>query len=206
MTEIMIASMTDGQIETVVDQLRAAMRKHQNEVTKDGAQLALGTDNLGMRMFVPFRDLAEAQGEMIVRHVRVDRTKTPSQMVDTLGRKKYVDNDVRAMMPTQGKDEDDVYFFPAKRFIPAAELAAEYEKRGLIPDHYAQMQVSIDDPSFADEHPNGSQWQDEKGRYCYLAINRWDDERYVNVNQDDNDWRDNWWFAGVRKLAVPASE
>ena len=53
MTQIMIASgMSDGQIETAVQQLRAAMRKHRDEVQKDVAQQALGVDNLGMRMFV----------------------------------------------------------------------------------------------------------------------------------------------------------
>ena len=32
------------------------------------------------------------------------------------------------------------------------------------------------------------------------TFNRWnDDERNVNVNRNDNDWNDNWWFAGVRK-------
>lgn len=31
------------------------------------------------------------------------------------------------------------------------------------------------------------------------AFNQWnDDERNVNVNRNDNDWNDNWWFAGVR--------
>jgi len=31
------------------------------------------------------------------------------------------------------------------------------------------------------------------------AFNRWnDDERNVNVNRNDNDWNDNWWFAGLR--------
>ena len=32
----------------------------------------------------------------------------------------------------------------------------------------------------------------------YATFNRWDDERNVNVNRNDNDWNDNWWFAGVR--------
>ena|SRR3989339_967153 len=32
----------------------------------------------------------------------------------------------------------------------------------------------------------------------YATFNRWNDERNVNVNRNDNDWNDNWWFAGVR--------
>jgi hypothetical protein len=30
------------------------------------------------------------------------------------------------------------------------------------------------------------------------AFKRWNDERNVNVNRNDNDWNDNWWFAGRR--------
>src|SRR3989344_2671103 len=30
------------------------------------------------------------------------------------------------------------------------------------------------------------------------TFNRWNDERKLNVNRNDNDWNDNWWFAGVR--------
>ena len=31
-----------------------------------------------------------------------------------------------------------------------------------------------------------------------IAFNRWNDERNVNVNRNDNDWDDHWWFAGFR--------
>ena len=34
--------------------------------------------------------------------------------------------------------------------------------------------------------------------YIFATFNQWnDDERNVNVNRNDNDWNDNWWFAGV---------
>ena len=37
------------------------------------------------------------------------------------------------------------------------------------------------------------------------AFNRWNDERNVNVNRNDNDWNDSWWFAGSRNsLHFPA--
>ena len=35
--------------------------------------------------------------------------------------------------------------------------------------------------------------------YVTSAFNRWNDERKVNVNRNDNDWNDNWWLAGLRK-------
>jgi hypothetical protein len=41
--------------------------------------------------------------------------------------------------------------------------------------------------------------------FCILqaAFNRWnDDERNVNVNRNDNDWNDNWLFAGLANLFI----
>lgn len=35
---------------------------------------------------------------------------------------------------------------------------------------------------------------------CYATFDRWNDERVVSVNRNDNDWNDNWSFAGVPKL------
>ncbi len=43
--------------------------------------------------------------------------------------------------------------------------------------------------------------------YNSSAFNQWNDERNVNVNRNDNDWNDNWWFVGVRNyplLRMPA--
>jgi hypothetical protein len=34
--------------------------------------------------------------------------------------------------------------------------------------------------------------------YNFVTFNRWNDDRNVNVNRNDNDWNDNWWFAGLR--------
>ena len=34
------------------------------------------------------------------------------------------------------------------------------------------------------------------------AFNLWNDERNVNVNRNDNDWNDNWWFAGLATLFI----
>jgi len=34
----------------------------------------------------------------------------------------------------------------------------------------------------------------------HLTFNRWNDERNVNVNRNDDDWNDNWLFGGVRNF------
>lgn len=40
----------------------------------------------------------------------------------------------------------------------------------------------------------------ESTLYKISTFNRWNDERNVNVNQNDNDWNDNWWFGGCNPL------
>ena len=34
--------------------------------------------------------------------------------------------------------------------------------------------------------------------YNFATFNRWNGDRNVNVNRNNNDWNDNWWFAGRR--------
>ena len=83
MAETMIASdMTDGQIDDLANKLRDAARKHRNEVSKDVAQQVLGADNLGMRLFVILRQLAEAISNMIVRIVKVNRNQFPKEAIN----------------------------------------------------------------------------------------------------------------------------
>lgn len=38
--------------------------------------------------------------------------------------------------------------------------------------------------------------------YNFATFNLWNDDRNVNVNRNDNDWNDNWWFAGLRKSLI----
>jgi len=106
-------TMTTGQIETLVDQLRDAVRKHASEIPKDRAQQALGVDNLGMRMFTVFRELVESVSDWIVRLVDVDVTRTPKATLEATGRRQYIDNAVVATMPKGKGGEDGGHFFQA---------------------------------------------------------------------------------------------
>lgn len=156
-------------------------------------------------MFEVLRNVRDSE-EMIGRRVKVDRTKTREQMIVALGargREKYVNSEVLETMPTQGRKEEVVYFFPIKRAVLVEEYAHEFESRGLVPDPFAQLQVNIDDPLFADEHPNGVQWVDKDGNFCYAAIARWCGGRGVTVNCDERRWLCNAWLAGVQ--AIPRS-
>lgn len=134
---------------------------------------------------------------MLVRPFKLNRTKTRTWMIHALGRVEYVDYDILATMPTDGPNEGEMYFFLLKKFTPVSKLSSEFTKRGLVPHYMAQIQVNINDPAFADEHPNGMQWRKD---YC-VAFSRWDGERGVNVSCHNSVWSNFWWFGGVPKSA-----
>ena len=132
-------------------------------------------------------------GTIVVKGVRVDRTRTLQEVIDATGRKQYVNNDVLVTMPEGKGDKVDVYFVPIKRYLPTKEVPAFLAQHGLVPDPRAQAAVNEANPAFADEHPNGSQWGDN----CCLAFDRWDDERGVDCRCNAHDWPGNWFLSGV---------
>lgn len=202
---------TSAQVGRASDRFAERCRKNASSLPKDTVQQVLEEegDQLAQDMFEAFRNHVERRSNMIMRHVTVARSRSsPKQVIDAARRKQYIDEAVLETMPGKGEgiEEVDVYFFNLGRYVSVDELDREYESRGFTPDPYAQAQVNIDDPSFADEHPNGTQW-DRKGKVAsYLAFSRWYVERKVYCNRDDDDWRDYWWFAGVRKSSPPQAE
>jgi hypothetical protein len=206
MTQIMTATeMTDGQIENAVSKLRDAMRKHRSEITSDVAQQVLGVENLGMMMFTPFRERAEAVSSIIVRKTKVNCSRSSQEAFDATGRKQYTDRKVMDAMPKGVGDEVEVVFFKPdlsnrNGFISDDDLEKEFELRGLKPaDPISVAAVNEADPAFADEKPHGTHWKDAKGNWCFATFGRWNGEREAFVNRYVSGWCDGWWFAGVRK-------
>lgn len=205
MEKIVTPSITAGQIGKIQEILGAGLRK--SGLPSEPVQRVIETqgDSLVAELVSTVRKHVEAVNNMIVRHVKANRTRSPREVLEATGRKQYVDNDVIKAMPKGDEDEGDVYFFKpdlsARRgHISDDDLEKEFESRGFKPaDPYKLAEVNADDPSFADTHPNATHWQDENGKWCYAACLRWFDERYVYVNRDAYDWYDYWWFAGLRK-------
>ena len=192
--------MTDGQIDKIVDIFRARVRKGRNALSSDAVQQVLGQSELPDELFGVFQRRVEAVSSMIVRHVKVDRTRSPEQVIDATARAKYIDGKVISTMPRGEGEEKKVFFFKVSRFISDDDLEKEYDLRGLRPDPYAQAKVNEDDPSFADTHPNGTHWKDADGRWNFATFSRWDDDRrHVDVYRRGHAWRDFWWFGGVCK-------
>lgn len=192
---------TEGEIGKINELVSAQLRKSkldsglvQEVIRTNGVELATN-------LVADLRCRTEAISNLIVRHVKVDRSRAPQEVLKVTGRKQYIDDDVVANMPRgEGDEEVDVVFFKLDRWVSDDELAEEYKLRDLDPcDPFSLSAINEDDPAFADEHPNGTHWKDSGGEWCYTAFSRWDDERLVVVYRLDHEWFGYWWFAGFRR-------
>lgn len=199
-TSMTPSAMTDGQIERAIEIFRAQLRKHANELPSDAVQQVFGQPELGPEWLAVLRKRVDAISDMIVRRVTVNRNRTPQDMLDATGRNQHTDKGVVKAMPRGTGDEVEVVFFKVGRYLSDADLEKEYDLRSLKPaDLFSLGSVNEADPAFADDHPNGTHWQDANGKWCYAAFGRWGGERDVDVDRRGDDWGGGWWFAGVRK-------
>lgn len=195
-----INSITAGQVGKVQELLGAALRK--SDLQSEPAQQVLESQGAQVinEMVAVFRRYVEAVSNMIVRHVAVNRNRSPEEAVAATGRNKYLNDVVVATMPQGDGNEVDVFFFKLGHGISDADLDKEYELRDLKPaDPYTLAAVNEADPTFADDHPNGTHWKDSNGNWCFVAFDRWGGGRGVGVLQHDDAWGGGWWFAGCRK-------
>ncbi len=204
MTQIMTASqqsMTDSQIDNLVDKFRAAVRKHSSEFPIDVVQEVLGVENLGMECLVPFRERVEVQNNLLIRHVPVNRKRTGQEAIEATGRAQHTDCKVLDEMPRGEGEDAKVVFFNPGLYLSDNDLDKEYKLRNLKPvDPYSLAAVNEADPTFADAKPNATHWKDSNGKWCHAAFSQWGGvERGVSVRHSDCDWGVIWWFAGVRE-------
>jgi hypothetical protein len=199
MTHIMTPS-TAGQINKAVANYRAMLEKHSDEFPVEAVQTVLGQSELAGEQLDVFRRRVEKVSNIIVRTVRVDRSISPQAVLDATGRVQNTNDTVVKSMP-KGEGEDvKVFFFKLDRWVSDAELDEEYKLRGMCPaDAYSLAKVNEDDSAFADDHPNGTHWQDDEGNWCYAAFRRFDGKRDLRVNRSYSGWDGRWRFAGVSK-------
>ncbi len=193
------STITAGQAAKFLDIQLAKLRKSGLPVKETQQVLETQADEIADEFVASVRKRVDAISDMIVRRVRPRRTHSLEAVLNQTGRKQYVNKDVLQTMPRCEGEEVDVYFFSLKRFASPQKVAKAYAIRGLKPDPVAQARVNEDDPAFADEHPNATQWQDADGRWCYAAFLRWRGGRGVDVDRSGLGWRGDWFFGGVRK-------
>ena len=117
------------------------------------------------------------------------------------GRNQYASFGVVAEMPRGEKFTGIVEVIFRKYGCPLSDqgLAEKTAKHGSLISPFFQTKINKIFSKLADEHPNGTYWQDASGKWCYIAFNYWDGERYVEVDQNNNDWIGNWWFGVLPK-------
>ena len=192
-TTVRTQSITHGQIGQINDRLATKLRESDLPSADVQKVLKMPGNTAIDEMVAIFRKHVGAQSDIIVRRVRVDRTRTPQEVIDATGRTQYVNKNVLATMPQGEGDEVDVYFVPTKRFVPVEDVPAFLAQYGLVPDPRAQAAVNEADSAFADEHPNGTQWGDN----CYLMFSRWNGKRNVDCRRSGSGWHDYWFLSGV---------
>ena len=199
--------MTEGQIGKVCEMIAAALRKGRKNFRSNAVQNVI--ENHGSKLqeemtkatTTVFENIATWASNIITRIVKVNRSRSPKDMVKALSRSEYTISSVVKTIPKGEGEGVTVEFFKLDRWMRDNDLALEYEKRGLTPDPYAQAAVNEADPGFANEHPNGTHWKDEDGSWCYLAFSRGGGERVVHVGRRHG-WSGHWWFGGVRKTVA----
>ncbi|MBI1961588.1 MAG: hypothetical protein HYS45_02710 [Parcubacteria group bacterium] len=212
MTQIMTPSnMTDGQIDKAGDTLRAVFckhaREHRSEFLSGPTQQVLGNPAFAHKVLAVFRQMYEAVSGLIVRHVKqVDRTRTPQQMLDDLGRRQWTNRKVVDAMPRGVGQGGDIFFWPVGCYISDDDLEKEYQADGWVAaDPYLVAAANKEDPALGDKHPNFTHWKNASGEWCYLACLRSGGVRRVDVIRDGRVWSDVWLFAVVRKPTSQAA-
>jgi hypothetical protein len=164
----------------------------QQVIEEDGAKIAKAAAEI-------FRQHVEARMKTLARTVAIDSGHTPMHCVEATGRNKYVTDSVVSSMPRSPGGEVTLELYCFGKYMPCAEVEAWQNApgyRAAFPDELLKM--NEDDPAFADERPNGTQWKDAQGKYCFAYCDLWDDERLVGVGRYDEGWGDDFWFARVR--------
>lgn len=201
------AVLTAGQIGKIQDLLAAGLRKA--GLLSEPAQVVLEhqTKVLVGELVDVVRFLVKITSEMVVRELgKVDRTRTPQEVLKATGCKQDVyDGVVKSMPSGVGDGPEEVFFFKpdfsAKGMnVFDRDLDEAYSLRGLVPaDPYSLAEINRADPTLVSTHPNITFWRDAEGHLCYCRFAvRNDGARGVRSYRYDDDLADGWWLAGVR--------
>ncbi|MEK7519298.1 MAG: hypothetical protein AAB565_00710 [Patescibacteria group bacterium] len=131
----------------------------------------------------------------IVRGVRVDRTRTPQEVLDATGREQYCcDFNIVKNMPRGEGEEVEVYFVNFGCVVRHNNLEQEYAFFNLeLIDPYSLAAVNED-------FPNCTHWKDSTGNWCHMIFDRWNGRRGVSVGRYEGGCDKYWWHAGRRRV------
>lgn len=191
--------MTAGQVAKAVSNYRTMLEKHGPDFPSDAVQAVLGDPGFAEAQLQLLRARVEMRTGILTRDVLIDLSLVGMQAINATGRKQYANKAVVATMPHAQNTQAKIHFFNGGRYLPVGEVQAEVEKRGFksLVDPHTLAAFNTANPEFADTHPNCTQWVGVDGKFCYEAVDRWNDERDVSVSRHDVAWDGSWWFAAL---------
>lgn len=136
----------------------------------------------------------------IVRVVDVNSLLLPKAVLIETGWTPRFVADALASMPCGEGVKRRMKFFQSKRTsLSFTDLLEECDEHKVVLDPYGQAAVNRDDPMFAKEHPNISQWIGKDGRPCFMTFDFVGKIGSVLVNYSHGELSYPWWVAGVSK-------
>lgn len=142
---------------------------------------------------------------IIVRKLKVDRTRTRQQAIHATGRVDYINDEVVGEMPIGEGEEKEVFLIPSNEPRTLDQLEQKFGgKRFALVDPVTLCALNEQDPTLADEYPNATQWRDKNGKVCYALFSIWHGSRGVSVDQGDE--LGSLFFVWVHKKSTQISE
>lgn len=189
--------LTSGQIGKLEEIFGDGLRKANLQSEPAQQVIENQADALVSELVEIVRKRVEAVSSTIIRRVKVDRTRSPEQVLDATGRAKYIDGQIVKSMPRGTGEDTDIHFVPLGRLTSNDDVEKKLNSLDLrLADPESLAKVNEYDPSFADAHPNFTIWKDADGNWCFAAFSRWHDKRDVFVDRRVRDWDGLWWVAG----------
>lgn len=156
---------TGEQIEHIMDMWRRRLRDRKltrdeaNHIIQHGGQYLEVMDKAADVLVDQVRSMRTNTIVRIVRNIRRDRTAR--EAIDAIDWTKYINDTVVGTIPmVAGPEEVElVYVQTDRNMLSPAEQVEFLASCDLEPDPPAQMADNEQDPAFADEHPNGFQWE-----------------------------------------------
>ncbi len=130
---------------------------------------------------------------------KVPRYRSHLEALEATGHALTCDLKVVEEMPQKTEEKVEVEFFQLPYLPSARELEKEYELRNLEPDPIAQAAINEADRSFAEKHPNATQWKNAQGTYCYAIFFSPKKARVDKFDTRSPQWEEHYWFSGIRK-------
>ena len=142
---------TPGQIAKINEVLGAALRKSDFEIEHVQIVLTAPGNDLANELLAVVRRRVRLISNMIVRHVHVERDRSPQEMLDLTQRKQWIDRQEYVdHMPHGFSDEVMLCYFQLERwehrsvnYVNSQDLKKAYERRNLTVDPYACIQDDI---------------------------------------------------------------